>query len=142
MQMMDKTARQARILALIENRPVRNQAELGSLLLGEGFVATQASISRDLEELGVAKKNGRYVRPPQPAGLSVFGNVSAELAGENLIVVHCSAGMASAVAVKIDSLQIDGVIGTIAGDDTIFVAVPNIAKGKVVTARILKELEK
>ena len=142
MHLMDKTVRQERVLALIESRPVRSQAELAAMLLKKGLAATQASISRDLEELGVTKIDGRYVRASRPVNGPLFGNVSAEPAGENLIVVRCASGMASAVAVRIDSLHVDGVIGTIAGDDTIFVAVPSKAIGKVVTARILKELEK
>ena len=139
---MEKSARQERVLALIDSRPIKNQSELASLLTKAGMVVTQTSISRDLEELGISKVDGRYMRAPRPANPPLFGSVSAEPAGENLIVVRCASGMASAVAVKIDSTQIDGVIGTLAGDDTIFVAVRSKAIGKVVTARILKELEK
>ena len=120
---MQKTERQQLILDLISIQPVGRQDTLAHLLGDKGFTVTQASVSRDLEELGIVKQNGRYALAAKPAGLSEFGQISINTAGDNLIVVRCKSGLASAAAVRIDAAGIPEVVGTIAGDDTIFVAV-------------------
>ena len=121
---MQKADRQKLILDVIEQRPITRQDELAEYLKDAGFTVTQASVSRDLDELGVVKADGRYMRVELPiAEASPFG-VSAILpAGNNLLVVRCSSGLASAAAVRIDGTKIGGIVGTIAGDDTIFIAV-------------------
>ncbi len=121
---MQKVERHKLILDVIESRPVSRQEELAQLLSDAGFRVTQASISRDLDELGVVKVDGRYAAIELPvAEASPFGVSAIIPAGENLIVVRCSAGLASAAAVRIDGSKIVEVAGTIAGDDTIFIAV-------------------
>ena len=110
------------ILDLIGSTPVGRQDELARLLSERGFSVTQASVSRDLEKLGVAKIHGRYVRQPI-ARFGTFGQVTFTPVGANLIVIKCSSGLASAAAVRIDAAAIPEIVGTIAGDDTIFVAV-------------------
>ena len=132
---MVKDDRQQAILDLIATRDIGRQDELARLLTEKGFSVTQASVSRDLERLGVVKINGRYVRPTI-AGFGAFGPISFSEAGENLIVIKCASGLASAAAVRIDSAAFPDIVGTIAGDDTIFVAV----KGAREQARAKKAL--
>src|SRR5689334_1096196 len=99
---MQSRERHQAIFDLISAQPVARQDELASLLADQGFSVTQASVSRDLEKLGIVKVNGRYVRQAaRRAG--AFGTVSFAESGENLIVVKCGSGLASAAAVRIDS---------------------------------------
>ena len=97
---------------------------------------TQASVSRDLDELGVIKQNGYYILPPKQAVFNDFGQIKFEAVGANLIVGRCSAGLASAITVKIDAANIAEIVGTIAGDDTIFIAVQNTDSQAVVIRNI------
>lgn len=120
---MQKEQRQSRIISLIGNRKIRKQDDLASILLKEGFHVTQSSISRDLIDLGIVKVDGRYAIPSKPRTNSGVGFNSVVAAGDNLIVAKCETGMASAVCVRLDSAKINGVVGTIAGEDTIFVAI-------------------
>src|ERR1051326_1094303 len=120
---MQKEQRQTAILKLIAARQIGRQEELAELLEKKGFVVTQSSVSRDLLDLGIVKVHGAYALPKKPRNALAFGLVSLETAGENLIVAKCEAGLASAVAVRIDGAAIDEIVGTIAGDDTIFIAV-------------------
>jgi transcriptional regulator of arginine metabolism len=119
---MHKLERQEIILNLISARPVGSQQELARILRKNGFSITQASISRDLDELGVVKSNGIYTLP-RKVEAGIFGIQSLDTSGDNMIVVKCLSGLASAVAVRIDAARIEEIVGTIAGDDTIFVAV-------------------
>jgi transcriptional regulator of arginine metabolism len=120
---MDKEKRQQKILGLIRARRIGTQSELAEQLERAGFAATQSSISRDLEELGVVKQHGHYTLPSAPAGAAARGLLALELAGECLVVARCEPGLASAVAVEIDRAALPEIVGTIAGEDTIFIAV-------------------
>jgi len=121
-------ARRAMLAKIIREQRVGRQTELVDLLRKLGHVATQSSVSRDLRELGVAKMGDRYVLPEatrQPnndfSALKQF--VSARLtAGSNLTVLKTSIGSAQSVAVAIDTARWPEVVGTISGDDTIFIA--------------------
>jgi transcriptional regulator of arginine metabolism len=126
------------ILEVIAAKSVGRQDELARLLTERGFSVTQASVSRDLEKLGVVKINGRYVRP-SVALFGAFGAVSFAEAGDNLVVIKCSSGLASAAAVRIDAAGISEIVGTIAGDDTIFVAVKD-AREQVKVIRSLRNI--
>ncbi len=119
-------ARQDAILEIIEFDKIARQDQIVSSLRARGFDVTQASVSRDLVELGIVKVNGHYASP-RNAHLSGYGTVNLAVAGDNLIVARCESGLASAIAVKIDTSGIAEVIGTIAGDDTIMIAVENSA---------------
>lgn len=123
MRVMNKLERQATIKNIVAAKPIARQDELVRLLRRNGYNVTQASVSRDLDELGVAKVNGVYSLPTVDEASSVFGPVNMTASGDSLVVVSCLPGYASAAASKIDNSKIDGVVGTIAGDDTIFVAV-------------------
>lgn len=132
-----KQSRQQKIVQLINENAIETQDELLSLLRAEGVRTTQATVSRDIRELNVKKVtyDGNRHKYVVGAGDStaaaesythVLGNciVSME-AAENIIVVKTAAGMAMAVGAALDSMDIDGMLGCIAGDDTLFLAIKN-----------------
>jgi transcriptional regulator of arginine metabolism len=133
---MQKTQRQSAILKLIFAKRIENQAELSELLRKRNFSVTQASVSRDLEELGVIKTDGRYALPKKPRAAAAFGLLSLEVAGDSLIVAKCESGLASAATVRIDAADIPEIVGTIAGDDTIFIAVKDAKAQRPVIKKI------
>jgi transcriptional regulator of arginine metabolism len=108
---------------------VRKQEELVKLLKKEGHDVTQSSVSRDLRDLGVLKASGRYVMPPEEVARA-HGNFGAltqffrglRPAGSSITVVKTTIGAAQSVAVAIDKADWPEVVGTISGDDTIFIA--------------------
>jgi transcriptional regulator of arginine metabolism len=117
------------IVRLLAGGAVRKQQDLVRLLQKEGYVATQSSISRDLREIGVLKASGRYMLPPHDV-VRANGKFNAlaqfvqqiRRAGPCLTVVKTSTGAAQSVAVAIDKAQWPEVVGTLSGDDTIFIA--------------------
>lgn len=111
------------MLKVISAERIESQGELAARLRDRGFDATQASISRDLDELGILKSGGIYTIPSRPAAASVFGMRKLDRSGDSLIVAKCDPGLASAAAVRIDAAKMPEIVGTIAGDDTIFIAV-------------------
>ncbi|HRI03112.1 MAG TPA: hypothetical protein PLL77_05175 [Pyrinomonadaceae bacterium] len=133
---MQKKERHDYILKLIGTEEIARQDLLAEKLCQGGFVVTQASVSRDLEELGITKNNGIYELPSAASGAVRYGLKSLSPAGANLIVGSCDPGLASAITVRIDAAGIDEIVGTIAGDDTIFIAVPDADKQAVAIARI------
>jgi transcriptional regulator of arginine metabolism len=120
---MQKETRQQKILSLIRARRIGTQDELTAHLERAGFPATQSSVSRDLVELGVVKHRGFYALPRSANGAAARGLLSLEVAGDVLVVARCEPGMASAIAVEIDRAMIHEIVGTLAGEDTIFIAV-------------------
>lgn len=132
---MQKGTRQKKILSLIRAKPIGTQEELKSLLERAGVPATQSSVSRDLEELGVVKHRGHYVMP-QVNGAAARGLLSLDLSGDNLVIARTEPGLASAVAVEIDGAAISEIVGTLAGEDTIFVAVRDQKTQRAVVKKI------
>lgn len=130
-----KTDRQSFIIGLIAASRVERQDEIVDALKAKGFGVTQASVSRDLEELGIVKANGAYT---QRALLQSFGLrlVSIVPAGPHMLVVRCMPGLASATAVRIDAAKIKEIVGTIAGDDTIFLAIEDERSQGSITERV------
>ena len=139
---MQKGVRQSAIIKLISAKQIGTQEELSELLERKGYSVTQSSVSRDLDELGIVKANGFYALPQKPRNAIALGLLSLETAGENLIVAKCESGLASAIAVRIDSVNIEEIVGTIAGDDTIFIAVKDLKEQKVVLKKIWEVFEK
>ncbi|HKG21661.1 MAG TPA: hypothetical protein VKC34_07155 [Blastocatellia bacterium] len=132
-----KKKRQQEILGIISARKVATQQELAAELSARGVQATQSSVSRDIVELGLSKLNGYYFSP-RPA-LAASGPVlGIDTAGDNLIVIKTDAGQASPAALAIDRANIDEVIGTVAGDDTILVAVKNLPAQRLAIKKIVK----
>ena len=135
---MNKRERQQTILSLIQAKPIGTQADLRTLLERSGVPATQSSLSRDLDELGVVKQRGHYTLP-RTNGATTRGLLSLDHAGDCLVIARTIPGLASAVAVEIDAAALPEVIGTIAGEDTIFIAVRE-AKGQRTTIKRVWEL--
>ena len=138
---MQKLKRQNAIINVIGANNLSRQEEFAEHLEKLGFAVNQSSISRDLDELGIVKIGGFYALPTKPRP-DVFGLLTIETAGDCLIVAKCRAGLASAVAVRIDAAQIVEIVGTIAGDDTIFIAVKNREFQKTAVKKIWETFEK
>ena len=128
-----KTRRQATILDLINEYPIETQEELLYRLKENGFNVTQATVSRDIKELRLLKSlsgDGKYrytsisnsVIDAQ-SNINGFFNSSviSVKAAQNMVVIKTLAGMANAICASIDSMDLKGIIGTLAGDDTIFI---------------------
>jgi len=128
--LMSRRKRHEKMLALVQARRITTQQKLLHLLERAGVPATQSSISRDLEELGIVKHRGFYRLPQVPDGASARGLLSLAPAGDCLLVARCEPGLASAIAVEIDRARIFEIAGTIAGEDTIFIALvkPNLQR--------------
>jgi transcriptional regulator of arginine metabolism len=139
----DRRKRHLKILELISTRAIRTQDELAEALAAEGWEVTQSSVSRDISTLRLVKVDGAYRRRP-PGVVPVNpderriadGVLSAEPAGEAIVVVHTPPGEANRVAVAMDRLAWPEVVGTIAGDDTIFLAVKDAAARRKVLGEI------
>lgn len=117
------------ILRHLRSGAVRRQSDLVDLLRQDGFEVTQSSVSRDMRELGVLKAQGRYL-PPGEEVAQAQGSFSAiarfvrdiRTAGSSITVIRTSVGAAGSVAVAIDKAAWPEAVGTISGDDTIFIA--------------------
>lgn len=132
---MIKRERQKRILNLIRAKRIGTQEELRAELERSGVPATQSSVSRDLDELGVVKHHGFYTLA-QVNGDAARGLVSLDIAGDVLVIAKCLPGRASAVAVEIDDAAIAEIVGTLAGEDTIFIATHDQKSQRAVMKRI------
>jgi transcriptional regulator of arginine metabolism len=133
-----KNDRQKQILEIIKTHPVATQEELVKRLAGRGIEATQSSVSRDIVELRLAKFNGRYVAPESNGLGAVALQVRLDMAGDNLIILKTDVGQAQPVALKIDYANITAIVGTLAGDDTVFIAVKDRANQKLAMKAIEK----
>ncbi len=127
----ERRKRHLRILELVATRPMRTQDELVEALAQEDWEVTQSSVSRDISALGLVKVEGIYQRPaavrlaeiadPNERRLA-DSLLAAEPAGDALVVLHTPPGEAQRVGNALDLLAWGEIVGTIAGDDTIFVA--------------------
>lgn len=143
-----KSRRQGAILDIIDGEPLHSQEELRRRLRHVGFDTTQATISRDIKELGLVKRagDGAYQRPGAEAQnpatvLSALERATSEFVRkvdrvQQLVVVRTGAGQASALAQAIDRARLPEMVGTIAGDDTILV----IARDERRAAAFVKRL--
>jgi transcriptional regulator of arginine metabolism len=132
---MNKRDRQQKILSLIRAKPVSTQEDLRTLLESSGVPATQSSVSRDLEELGVVKQHGHYTLP-RTNGAATRGLLSLDHAGDSLVIARTVPGLASSVAVEIDAAALPEIVGTIAGEDTIFIAVRESKDQRVTVKKV------
>lgn len=146
-----KTSRHSEILRLIGEYEIDTQEELVKRLNDAGFAATQATVSRDVRQLGLIKsasKGGRsrYVAPKENASSGKYTRalkeavLSMQGAG-NLVVIKTVSGMAMSAAAGLDEMNIPGIVGCIAGDDTIFVAVKSVVDVNRVIEEIRKTVE-
>ena len=145
-----KSRRQAVILELIDGEALHSQEMLRRRLLQHGFEATQATISRDIKELGLVKRagDGAYQRPGEEApnletALTLLERAANEFTRsvdrvQQLVVVRTGRGQAQALAEALDRARLPEAVGTIAGDDTILV-IARGARAAAALARRLKE---
>lgn len=145
--MVLKKARQEKILSLIRQNDIQTQEEMILRLEESGYPVTQATVSRDIRELNLIKGISprgvyRYTLPPKKdAGTAKFGSVvtdsvvSVDYAG-NMVVIKTYPGMASAVATCVDSMALPEIIGSIAGDDAIFLVVRDEAHSAQITEKL------
>lgn len=154
-QLQTKAARQAHIADLLAKHPVRSQSELAAILAADGIGTTQATLSRDLVEMGAQKVRGGggqlvYALPPEGVtgavvGVSAphdvaqlearFGRLAAELLitaenAENLVVLRTPAGAAHYLASALDRSMYLGILGSVAGDDTVLVVTRSRAEAE------------
>ncbi len=140
--MIAKVRRHRQIVKLIESGRISSQFDLAAQLARVGIVTTQTTLSRDLTELGVMKSASGYRMPsasddaPPVDRIALFSTTVRRLlvevsVGGTITIVHTPPGQASALAVEIDRSNMQGVLGTIAGDDCIFIActTPGTARG-------------
>jgi transcriptional regulator of arginine metabolism len=136
-------ARRTMLAKIIREQAVGRQTELVAMLRKYGHAATQSSVSRDLRELGVAKMGDRYMLPeagvPSKNDFSTLKQfVNARFtAGTNLTVLKTTVGSAQSVAVAIDTARWPEVIGTLSGDDTIFIATAGAREQRKLGQRLL-----
>lgn len=146
----DTRARRAAIVELIRTRHVATQAELRELLAAKGFDVTQATLSRDLAKLRARRASlpdggtayeleGFAARvDPEPTQLAAMAELVVGVRdGAAMVVVHTRPGVAAAIATLLDQARLPSVLGTIAGDDTIFV----VPERKVTARALAKRLE-
>ncbi len=143
-----KGGRQKQILTIIAEHDVETQEELITRLKAGGFKATQATVSRDIKELKLIKiatdkGHYKYAQSKGNEGRSSakFNNVLRETVvsvrnAGTLVVIKTYTGMAMAAATAVDAMQMNCVLGTIAGDDTIFVAVTDEVAGELLEQKI------
>ncbi|HBK02622.1 MAG TPA: arginine repressor [Clostridiales bacterium] len=143
---MGKNKRQQIVLDIISKTEVNTQEELLSILAEKGLAVTQATVSRDIKDLGLVKTTGlvkkyRYVLPDEArAGGKVAEQfrhaVKNVLKAMNMVVIKTITGNGNAVAALIDNMNIEWIVGTIAGDDTVFA----VAKSEDDADKIIAEL--
>ena len=149
-----KIARHSKIIDLINQYDIETQEELAAKLQEAGFAVTQATVSRDIRELKLTKIQAdggrqRYVVLEGPKGTSAAkfirvlqdGFMSMDMA-QNILVIKTVSGMAMAVAAALDALKFSEVVGCIAGDDTIMVAVRTVEDTQILMDKIHLMIER
>lgn len=148
-----KNKRQEKIIEIIESQAIETQEALQEKLRECGFDVTQATVSRDIKELRLTKVTSRGNRykyavldSDDPRQTAKYVNIMKETVisvqrAQNMLVIKTFSGMAAAAAAAIDSLMCDEIIGSIAGDDTIFAVAENDKKAEGLCRKILEKLE-
>ncbi len=147
-----KTKRHDKILELISNQNINTQKLLLEKLLEEGYDVTQATVSRDIKELGIHKvrnSNGKYCYIPEKNMLKnnlsnkfslIFSQAVISINyANNIIVIKCHTGMANAACATFDALETEDIVGTLSGDDTFIVILKSEEAAKETTQK-LKEM--
>ena len=145
-----KKNRQMKILEIITRHEVETQDDLIDLLKEENYYVTQATISRDIRELDLIKittPSGKYkytvgahsthdASKKHHIGSAIINSVRSIEYGGNLIVIKTNPGMSDAVAIEVDNISAHEILGCIAGDDTVFVAMRDALSAEKVCAKI------
>ena len=147
-----KKGRQEKILELIKKYEIETQDELMEFLGEEGYIVTQATVSRDIRDLDLVKiavpgGSYKYVAsgiPKKTVGLGSFSHTVADtvqsvICAQNIIVLKTATGMAQAVAIAIDRIPDADILGCVAGDDTIIIVTPDAAVATTVAERLRKQ---
>jgi transcriptional regulator of arginine metabolism len=159
-----RAARHRRIVDILNRQPVRSQSQLARTLADDGLIVTQATLSRDLDELGAVKirsaggeliyavpSEGGFRTPMAPLGGSVKEERMARLAVEllisaeasaNLVVLRTPPGAAQFLASAIDGAEVHDILGTIAGDDTVLLISRDPDGGQLVADHLLRLAER
>ena len=147
---LGKPQRQHRIARLLEEQPIASQGQLVELLAADGVVATQATVSRDLEDLGAVKiripggavayavpEYGKEQSAPDDHLRRVMGEFVVEVAHSgNVVVARTGPGQAHVVASALDRSMLPDVLGSVAGDDTVIVVCAGAAEGMTVAEEL------
>jgi transcriptional regulator of arginine metabolism len=150
MATLGKPQRQHRIARLLEEQPVSSQSQLVELLAADGVVATQATVSRDLEDLGAVKvripggtmayaipEHAKQQGTPDDHLRRVMGEFVIDVGHSgNLVILRTPPGSAHVIGSALDRSGLAGVLGTVAGDDTVLVVVPEHSSGAAVAAEL------
>lgn len=146
---LEQNERRRAIARLLEAHAINRQSELVELLRNEGFPATQSSVSRDLRDLGATKMKTGYSLPKREdvgnaESLLLVGGLVRDIrtAGPNLLVIMTEVGAAQRVAVTLDGLSWPEIVGTLSGDDTIFVATVGAPQQRRLRSRLRQSLKK
>jgi transcriptional regulator of arginine metabolism len=143
-----KTRRQALVLQLVDREPVRSQEQLRRGLKALGIAVTQATLSRDIKELGLVKRaaDGAYQRATAPAVVvrvspadvmrAIGGSITQADHVQQMVVLKTPPGQANATAVAIDRANLPEIVGTIAGDDTILVVMRDVRRAAAFAGRV------
>ena len=143
---MENVYRRAQIVDLLRSEEVETQDDLRRKLARRGIHVTQATVSRDIEELGLVKTRTGYrlpeaaaepLAPPQPTLAIVLKEFLTDVRqAANLVIVKTRPGNAHSVAVALDANPWEEVVGTVAGDDTIFIATPSTHQAEMIRKKI------
>ena len=146
--MRDRVRRRSLIASVLSGGAVASQEKLAGLLADRGVKTTQTTLSRDLREMGVVKGPDGYVRPEsrttpetREMGRTLRAYVTGVTSGGTLVILTTGPGHAQIVALEIDRAPPEGALGTVAGDDTIFVAAKSERAAKRLAAKLRKEAE-
>jgi len=144
-----KTARQNIILDIIKTHHIETQEDLAEALMDMGITITQATVSRDIKELNLIKvqtENGRYkyaasVGETEVKNISVMirmfkASVKSIKTAGNIVVVKTLSGSANVAAEAVDNLDLPGLVGTLAGDNTVFVAAASIEEAEQISQNL------
>jgi transcriptional regulator of arginine metabolism len=147
---MEKQRRHLAIKQIIANRTINTQSELASAMRKEGFKTTQATLSRDMKDLGIAwvytPSGAKYMLNPEQEEERLTTLIGMEVenieANESVVVVKTLPGRAQGVAEIIDHLRLPSILGTLAGDNTVFILPRSIKKIKTTIQALRNVLEK
>jgi transcriptional regulator of arginine metabolism len=147
-----KARRQSVILDIVQREPVRSQEQLRQQVRAKGFDVTQATLSRDIRELGLVKGgvDGAYqppgeVVPNAPAAFSALQRALGEYLTrvdrvQQMVVLRTGPGQAQILGVALDRARLPEVVGTLAGDDTIFVIAPDVRRARTLVKKLEEPL--
>jgi transcriptional regulator of arginine metabolism len=148
-----KTRRQSVILDVIQQQPIRSQEQLRRQIRSSGFDVTQATLSRDIREMGLVKggADGAYRAPEQtvPNGTSAESRLQRAVAEQllrvdrvqQLVLLRTQLGHAQALCAALDTARLPDIVGTLAGEDTILIIAPDVRRAKAVV-KTLEEMAK